>query len=473
MAQTLPKNNSDLGLRRLQLALDGVSVASKWNELQMHDEGIKRYPCYPGELSVWNQVNSELDISENPHHRFWWSRHSGRALAVLLHNAGYPPDIQYRDLKFFAQVVAPHLGASHKTSAKGGTPSWPSFMTDDGTPIELSWDWGTKDSSPVIRYSIEPIGLQAGSSLDPFNLVAGPKFQDQLVHSLPEMRLELFRHFISFFNGHIDENLESKGDEGDHQSSIFYAFDLAETGITAKVYFFPKMRASLSGQSNLQVISEAINTIPGVKNEDLEAFRIFCDFTSDEANKDLEHEMLAIDLINPAKSRLKIYFRSRDTTFNSVINIMILGGRLGNPRLYLGLVDLHWMWRALFGVTGSLDQPLGDSTHRTAGILYNVEFKPGDTVPVVKIYLPVRHYSSSDAAVIRGLNDYFQYRQRGKYMPDYVKTMSTLFPTGLMRKQSGVQTYVGCAIKPDGTLRVVSYFKPQTSDLFFDDEEGS
>ncbi|KAI1086998.1 aromatic prenyltransferase [Rostrohypoxylon terebratum] len=308
--------------------------------------------------------------------------------------------IQYRDLKFFAQVVAPYLG---------GISSWPSFMTDDGTPIELSWDWGTKDSAPVIRYSIEPIGLHAGSSLDPYNLAAGPKFQDQLVRSLPEMRLELFRYFISFFNGHTGGDHETKGDNGDHQSSIFYAFDLAETGITAKVYFFPKIRAMLYGHSNLQLLT-----------------RIFCDFASDEANKNLEYEMLAIDLVNPSKSRLKIYFRSRDTTFNSIINMMILGGRLGNPRLYLGLVDLHWIWRALFGASGSLYQPLGDNTHRTAGILYNVEFKLGDTVPVVKIYLPVRHYSSSDAAVIRGLNDHSQYRQRGKYMPDYVKAMSTL-----------------------------------------------
>ena len=423
MATALQENNSNLRLCRLQSALDGFSVASKWNELQMHDERVRRYPCYPVELLIWNQVNSELKNSETTNHRFWWSRHSGKALAVLLHNARYPPDIQYRDLKFFAQVVAPNLGASHETSIEGGRSSWQSFMTDDGTPLEMSWDWGTKDSLPTIRYSVEPIGLHAGTALDLHNLAVGPGFQDQLVRCLPKMRLELFRHFMSFFNS--DVNHEA-GPKGDHQSSIFYAFDLAATEITAKVYFFPKMRAETCGQSNLEVMLQAINSIPAVSNDDLEACTIFRDFTSDEVNKDLEYEMLAIDLVNPTKSRLKVYFRSRDTSFASVINIMTLGGRLRNSRIYLGLVDLHRLWKAFFGAYGPLDQPLDENGHRTAGVLYNVEFRLGDSIPVAKIYIPVRHYSSSDAAVIKGLNDYFQYRQRGKYMPDYIKAMSTL-----------------------------------------------
>ena len=423
MALALHENNSNLGLHRLQLALDAFSVALQWNELQVHNEKVSRYPCYPVELSIWHEVDSELKGSENIHQHFWWSRHSGKALAVLLHNARYPPDIQYRDLKFFAQVVSPYLGVSHEAGIDGGTSPWPSFMTDDGTPLELSWDWGTKDSLPTIRYSIEPIGLDAGTSLDPYNLAVGPAFQDQLVRALPEMRLELFRHFMSFFNSYIEHEAAPKDD---HQSSIFYAFDLAATEITAKVYFFPKMRAMACGQSNQEVILQAINTIPGVSNDDMAACGIFNDFTSDKVNKDLEYEMLAIDLINPTKSRLKIYFRSRETTFNSVINIMTLGGRIRNSKLYSGLVDLHRLWKALFGARGPLDQPLSYSTHRTAGILYNVEFRLGESVPVAKIYLPVRHYSISDAAVIQGLNDYFQYRQRGKYMPDYVKAMSTL-----------------------------------------------
>lgn len=390
----------------------------------MHDEKVRRHPCYPVELSIWHQVNSELKGSTNLHQRFWWSRHSGKALATLLYYARHPPELQYRDLNFFAEVVALFLGVSHEAGVVGGTSPWPSFVTDDGTPVEMSWDWGTRDSQPTIRYAIEPIGLHASTSLDPRNLAVGPAFQDHLVRSLPEMDLELFRHFISFFNGHMNPGAGAEGDEGDHQSSIFYAFDLAAK-ITAKVYFFPKIRATAFGQSNLDVLMQAMHTIPGVSNKDLEAFAVFHDFGSDPTNKDLEYEMLAIDLVSLKRSRFKIYIRCRDTCFKSVINIMTMGGRIGSSKLYSGLVDIHQLWKGLFGAR-PLDQPLSHVTHRTAGMIYNVEFRLGDTAPVTKIYLPVRHYCSSDAAVIQGLNDYFRYRQRGKYMPDYVKAMSTL-----------------------------------------------
>lgn len=117
----------------------------------------------------------------------------------------------------------------------------------------------------------------------------------------------------------------ARGDNREHQSSIFYAFDLAAE-ITAKVYFFPKIRATAFGQSNLEVIMQAIHTIPGVSNEGLEAFAVFRDFSSDPVNKGLEYEMLATDLVSLKKSRLKIYIRCRDTSFISVINIMTMGG---------------------------------------------------------------------------------------------------------------------------------------------------
>lgn len=106
-------------------------------------------------------MDSELTGPRSVHHRFWWSKNTGHILAVLLNKAGYSPKLQYRDLKFFAEVIAPHLGASLEESGEKRS-QWHSFMTDDGTPVELSWDWGTADGPPMIRYSIEPVGLHAG-----------------------------------------------------------------------------------------------------------------------------------------------------------------------------------------------------------------------------------------------------------------------------------------------------------------------
>ncbi|KAI1439288.1 aromatic prenyltransferase [Xylaria sp. CBS 124048] len=322
-------------------------------------------------------------------------------------------------------------------------------MTDDGTPLELSWDWGTKDDQPMIRYSIEPEHLQ---------------------RSLGNMRLEWFHHFREFFNGHEDGDKDgdrdatgmSIHDAKDHNTSIFYAFDLSPGEVTAKVYFFPKMRAQVTGQSNLDVLKDGIRTAPCSTAANLAAWDMFCDFTTDPASEGLEYEMLAIDLIDPRESRMKIYFRSRETTFDSVVNTMTLGGRIANAKLHQGLQDLRRLWNALFSVDPDVpgSQSLPAVGHRTAGILYNVEFRLGEECPVAKIYLPVRHYSRSDEGVIRGLDAYFQQHQRGKYMANYVQAMRALFSPETMQKSLGVHTYIGCTIRPNGRLRLVSYFKP-------------
>lgn len=387
-------------------------------------DNADRDPGHSRELSSWHRVNSELKGLETVHHQFWWSKQAGKGLAVLLHHAGYPQDLQYRDLKFFAEIVAPRLGVSAECVGENST-RWPSFMTDDGTPLELSWDWGTTDQPPTIRYSIEPIGLHAGGPLDTNNRVAGPALQQDLIHTLPDMRLEWFNHFQNFLNPHKEDIYRPVVAE-DHNTSIFYAFDLSAARITVKTYFFPKFRANASRLSNLDILSQAIQSAPYVTQGNLEAWSLFHDFSCEPQNIGLEHEMLAIDHIDPLESRLKIYFRNRETSFSSVINVMTLGGRISNPKLYQGLKDLHRLWNAVFEVDAGPDESLPHMGHRTAGILYNVEFKLGDTIPIAKIYLPVRHYSSSDDAILRGLNQYFKLHDRGKYMPQYLEAMRML-----------------------------------------------
>ncbi|KAI1463442.1 aromatic prenyltransferase [Daldinia caldariorum] len=348
--------------------------------------------------AAFRRVESEAHTDSDYHARYWW-KSSGYALAILLEKAGYSSQAQYEILRF-VKGITPSLGAAYVP----GRQRWRSFMTDDHNPIELSWDWRTGGKSPKIRFSIEPVGVHAGTHLDPNNQYAASRLLETMSQLLPETSMEWLAHFRQRLSVE-DAGASVEG----HQSKEFYAYDLGEEGIISKAYFFPGFKATATRRSNLDVISDTIETAPGCSPEKLQALEIFRDYACDPSTPRLEMDMLAIDLVDPAESRFKIYFRIRDTSFASVRKAMTLGNRIRMPDMERGLEDLRSIYHALLG--GGTDGDAGDiqlpaKDHRTAGILYNVEFKYGSKSPKVKAYLPVRHYARSEEAVMSTVDEY-------------------------------------------------------------------
>ncbi|KUI58884.1 4-O-dimethylallyl-L-tyrosine synthase [Cytospora mali] len=338
------------------------------------------------------------------HARYWWTS-SGHALAILLEKAGYPTHAQHQLLEF-VRAITPSLGFGH---APGREQRWKSFMTDDHTPIELSWDWRTGCSLPKIRFSIEPVGIDAGTHIDPNNQYAASRLLETMARLLPESDMEWLGHFQKQLNN-IEVMAGIDPIEG-HRSREFYGFDLNEDGsIMSKAYFFPGFKAKATRQSNFDVIVDTIKTAPNCTPGKLQALQIFQEYVYDTSSPLLEMDMLAIDLVDSAEPRFKIYFRVRDTSFAFVREIMSLGNRIHTPELNRGLEELRRLYHALLGRLDTADDklPADDvqlpaKDHRTAGILYNVEFKYGSKNPKVKAYLPVRHYARSEKAIISAL----------------------------------------------------------------------
>ena len=373
------------------------------------------------ELVVWRWI-STISFIKNSDAQHWWST-VGYALAVLLHQADYDVESQYRHLIFFAFVITPELGAAPNTQLSNH--HWKSFMTDDNTPVELSWDWGVEGDLPTVRYSIEPIGSDAGTPSDPFNQFAGPQFVRQLSKALPGTDLEWFEHFSKEFL--IFANQSGSAAEK-HESRFFAAFDLHQNDIILKAYFFPAFKAIETGKSRLTVISEAFTRLPNYRAIDYQAFRLLQDYIeSPPTDAAMEVEMLAIDCVRPVESRFKIYTRSRSTSFDSVKLIMTLAGKIRTPEMSKGLDELRILWEFLFGLDRASSEELPHTGHRTAGILYNFELRPGTALPVPKIYIPVRHYAANDDYVIDRLQTYLlRCRGRPELMEKYHEAITAL-----------------------------------------------
>lgn len=285
-------------------------------------------------------------------------------------------------------------------------------MTDDGTPIELSWDWGTGSKTPRIRFSIEPVGLQAGTLLDPHNLLAPKAFIETVLKHISEVNFEWYDHFTKRFQ--IPEH--GLDNQHDHSSRIFYAFDIQDNGdMVPKAYFFPGLKAAMTQRSTWDTLAEAITTAPYSTPDNLCALSTLGGFLA--KNKDLVIEMLGIDLLSPTDSRLKIYFRSPATDFASVTRIMTLNHQFKDETYLKGIQKLSELWTLLFDLQNK--DPLKQVGHRTAGVLYYADFRLGDAMPKIKIYIPVRHYARSDSAILRGLTAYLEANGQGRYVDRY------------------------------------------------------
>ncbi|EEU33551.1 uncharacterized protein NECHADRAFT_15792, partial [Fusarium vanettenii 77-13-4] len=328
----------------------------------------------------------------------YWYLTVGHALTEFLVKAGYTHEDQVNILHHFTKMVIPYLGVSPIS----GLPRWKSFMTDNHTPIELSWDFHTSIEQPIIRYSIEPIGLDAGTPVDPNNDRASADFKQSLRQAFPNVNSPLFDHFEAAFptKGY------AKSGQEDHPSSMFWAFDLKKGEIVNKVYFFPGSVTCTANQPELMVISDAIKSAPGWESESLGSFDTFVDYVDQHSDSGFEVDMLALDLVPSESSRIKIYFRDRRTNFQAVKDTMSLGGRLpcSSPDVEEGMQKLRRLWNTLLGTGNAADDiSLPYKDHRTAGILYNVEIRRHNEMPKVKVYIPVRHYAKNDQHIAKAL----------------------------------------------------------------------
>ncbi|KAL0936942.1 dimethylallyl tryptophan synthase [Colletotrichum truncatum] len=381
--------------------------------------------------------------------RDWWWQTMGSHLETMLSAAGYSITDQFEALHFFYHLVTPRLG-SKPSSPRA---KWKSFMTDDYTPVEYSWKWGFGNDAPEVRYSIEPIGHYAGASPDPLNQTATCDFLTQLYSSgLQGLDLEWFNHFKHALLG--PGTPASKTDVVS-QSTLFMAFEIANGPVGVKAYFIP---VDAPGNKVSDQISRAIAS---AGSPDLPAINVLYSFLrNDTHGRTISPFMLGIDCISPAESRLKIYSRSRVTTFDLVRRVMSVGGQLKG--LNEVEKELHQLWNLTLGLPDDYptDKELPSNSHETAGVLFYFDVGFKATLPDVKVYIPVRHYAPTDEVAANGLAQYLESQGRGAYVQQYLEILDTIATKDGTSNSSGVQTYISCAYKK-GKLVITSYLSPQ------------
>ena len=339
-------------------------------------------------------------------------------------------------------------------------------MTDDFSPLEYSWAW---ERTPKIRYSYESIGAEAGKPSDLFNRKRALENMDSLRGGvLQGADWSWFNAIVDmFYSSDAPSTIPSCSTPSDEvissPSSIFMALEIGAEQTGGKAYLVP-VKAEQTGRSRLSVLSETVQTLE-TTSITLSAYPAVETYMNrrEEAGSPLHMIGVAVDCVDPSLSKLKIYLRAQETSFESVRSVLSLDGAI-EPWSEETLADLRELWRLVFG----LDEDFSDSmelqsrTHETAGMLYNFDIKANNTVPDTKVYIPVKHYGRNDKTIAEGVVAFM--KQKGypaEHTEGFLRAVNRLCGQHRQLEDgSGLQTYVSCAVKK-GRLSVTSYISPQ------------
>ncbi|KAL5386202.1 hypothetical protein DPSP01_004285 [Paraphaeosphaeria sporulosa] len=396
-----------------------------------------------------------------PEHQFWWDK-TGSQLALLLNYAGYSKAEQYTELLFYAIHIVPELGP---TPDSNGHLRWKSPQTPDGTPLDLSWEWGLEGKG-VVRTSFEPIGPLAGTEADPFNRYETDAWIKHLDSQglVTGLDLEWYNHFMAAVLpselGRV-KMTEKLNFELAPVAGTFVTRDIDRTGPIIKLYIFPGLRAQEMGVSNLEVVVGAIRALPEEQYASLRCEPMLEYLHEAAAKWKMDVGIFSFDLISPQQSRIKIYTRAPNTSVEYLMDALTLGGRY-DMGMYSAeaIADVKDFWRIFIG-----DAPAElPSEVERAGPGFYFTVKAGKpTTP--KVYISPASFCKNDAEVLQRLRRYFATRRNAdKMLPqmdNYEEALRKIYGEEFLESTGDIHFYVSCALAKD-QLRVVTYLCPQT-----------
>ncbi|KAL5340580.1 aromatic prenyltransferase [Aspergillus crustosus] len=430
---------------------------------------------------AWKVLSQTLP-SRAPDADAWWQL-TGRHLAVLLDAAAYPIERQYECLLYHYHYATPYLGSAPKDSAS--TSKWKSILQLDGTPFEFSWKWNTPDGEPDVRIGLEPIGPMAGTPLDPLNHAATREVLHKLSSAVPDVDLTWTHHFLATLFDHDYAKYTAKATQGTPiGTSLVLSLEFLRNSTKVKTYFQPRL---LDQQGFLDVPRwEASFQKLHPDEPSRTALHEF--LTTNPEGKLLKPFCLSLDNCSPPHARLKWYFNSPSTNFNSIRGIMTLGNRVPmTETLERQFVELFDLLRTLtsqphtFPVSSEFPSPASTPTsdspgpdffspipNTLTGLVYFFDIapnqnqsEPSTSLPKIKLYFPIRNHCANDLIATQNLNSWLDSRGRGQYGSAFLKSLEAIADYRRLDEGGGLLSFLSCQFGEDGGLDLTSYFNPQ------------
>lgn len=362
-------------------------------------------------------------------------------------------------------------------TAEGKPAKWKSLLGLDGSPIEYSWKWNTKASGPDVRYVTEPIGQFPGTDLDPLNQLALRELLHKLALKTPssDMNLSWVNHFFAKLYDHDNSKYTAAAAAGSDMStatSVQFGVEFLRDAIGFKTYFFPR-KLGIVEAVPVEQYDAAIAKLE-VKGKDYSARAALNEFLkSSPEGKKLNPFSLAVDNVAPEKSRVKIYFHTLNTTFDSVREVMTLGGRVTG--IEKQLADLKELIQATASLPAdfpddaeiplpnssqvldsSVQKDFGELEKVLTGYLYYFDVSPAKPLPEIKWFIPTRAYAPNDLDLARNTMGWMEKNGRGEYNDRYLHMLEVMGKHRHLSETRGLQSFVSVLFKK-GELDITTY----------------
>ncbi|KAF6826967.1 hypothetical protein CPLU01_09341 [Colletotrichum plurivorum] len=373
-----------------------------------------------------SDVYSRVDHSSTNKGRFQakplvssWLPTINDTLSPLMRWTGHYPDkLQDYYLTFAREVVVPRLNPPRPAD-------WPNYIgTHEHAPYEISVAFAPRKKAKV-RFSVQPL-VDTPVADDPLGQKELRKKLDDMAIAChaDRKRQDAFLDAV-FLTDEEQAGLVEKGGEATGelpQQNVFCAFDLepadedGDPTIYMKTYLFPQLKALATGRSLMDITEDVLIRLADGDQALLDAWKMLRTFLTTDGKDNLIH-FFAIDCVAPhLKPRFKVYTHTHINSLASAKHIMTMGGRLPEPEfittvwpLFMDMEDVPLVER------DGLQKPLAEPDSKYCGINPTFELIPGDTVPHIKMYVPIWQYARDEPGVVRRYQRLLETQGLGEY----------------------------------------------------------
>lgn len=353
----------------------------------------------------------------NQDQKFWWAA-TAESLAHLLASCEYSEEDQITHLRWYHRFIIPALGPRPIPGVK---PKFQPCPVADGSACELSINWKELDPKKTVRFTIEAVGHNAGTSSDPFNQEETVHLLEHMSKEIPDLDLDRFQVFASklFLPSDAVESLMLRVSPGIPLSQVWVAFDLLHGKVMAKVYFMPILKMISTGIPTKTLVFEAAQACNGKYGSFDAPIQLLDSYLNSFPPSEAPVvEMVAIDCIDSPNSRIKIYLRTSVDTLAKAKWAYTLGGRLSGTLIEEGLQALGELWPILFRIKSTEFEnekilPGGSYCGNA------IEMKPGSREQEIKIHIPVGKLDGTDRQLCESLSAWFKVRGQSSFAKTY------------------------------------------------------